>query len=303
MVMSLNKRAFTKESLAHESVVALAGFTRDNIYPKIQEALRQKFQGKASPKYIPSPDITPRPQDIVAYAYIFKNLAFSLPFERLEKPLKFNGTNVSCFGIGEEYKSEQSNMYSQVTIIDYKHPDDFIIELETTSIGDTVILAKVTPENMFAQMIATIQQRIAQSSSSIQAEPGDILKIPKFNFDITRRYHELENRRLLSENPAIPDDAMIVNALQNIRFQMNEEGITLRSEAHITIGCAAHYEPRPRYRMVFDNPFLIMLKHANADVPYFALWVDNPELLIRKWQHMYMMRKTWRQEAIRCKVL
>jgi hypothetical protein len=62
---------------------------------------------------------------------------------------------------------------------------------------------------------------------------------------------------------------------------MDEEGIRLRSESHLALGCAAHYEPKPRYMMIFDKPFLIMLKRVNANVPYFALWVDNPELLIR----------------------
>ena len=282
MVKSLNKQLFTGDSLDHDSFVALAGFIRDNIHQRIQEQLRQTFQGKASPKYIPSFEQVARPQDIVAYAYLFKNLQFPVPFERLETPLIFQGAKVSCFGIGEEYKSEQERMYSQVSIIDYRHADDFIIELKTTSTTDVLILAKVHPENTLAHLITTIQQRIAQSSSPIPAEPGDVLSVPKFNVDITRRYHELEKRVLVVENPDVPPDAVIVSALQNIRFQMNEEGVKLRSEAHIAIGCAAPYQPSLRYRMVFDQPFLLMLKQIDADVPYFALWVDNPELLTRQ---------------------
>lgn len=32
--------------------------------------------------------------------------------------------------------------------------------------------------------------------------------------------------------------------------------------------------------MIFDKPFLIMLKRAGAKSPYFALWVANVELLV-----------------------
>ena len=33
--------------------------------------------------------------------------------------------------------------------------------------------------------------------------------------------------------------------------------------------------------MIFDKPFLIMLQRSDAKMPYFALWVDNAELLVR----------------------
>jgi len=31
---------------------------------------------------------------------------------------------------------------------------------------------------------------------------------------------------------------------------------------------------------VFDRPFLILLQRTDAKTPYFALWVDNVELLM-----------------------
>ena len=279
MVSVLNQQTFTKEALDESSFVALADFVRNNIHQQIRDALTQTFGEKASPQYIPSPNLTPRPQDIVAYAYLFKHLAFGHPFERLNKTLKFQGTRVPCFGIGEDYNSEQDNMYPQVRILDYEHADNFIIELQTTSSEDMLLLAKIPPEDTLRDTLRTFQGRI-QQSSPIQAAPGDVLKVPQLNFDITRSYRELEGRRLIVENPELPKDAMIVSALQNIRFQMDELGVKLRSESHIALGCAVHYEPRPRYAMIFDKPFLILLKRASASMPYFAIWVGNPELLI-----------------------
>ncbi len=63
---------------------------------------------------------------------------------------------------------------------------------------------------------------------------------------------------------------------------MNEKGVELRSEAHAAFGCAKQGPPVPQHRMIFDKPFLILLERTNAPMPYFALWVDNSELLMGK---------------------
>ena len=42
------------------------------------------------------------------------------------------------------------------------------------------------------------------------ASVGDVLKVPKFNFDITRRYKELLGARLAIKNPAVAKDLQIV---------------------------------------------------------------------------------------------
>ena len=31
---------------------------------------------------------------------------------------------------------------------------------------------------------------------------------------------------------------------------------------------------------IFDKPFLVMLKREGREMPYFAMWVENTELLI-----------------------
>jgi hypothetical protein len=72
---------------------------------------------------------------------------------------------------------------------------------------------------------------------------------------------------------------MLLSAVQNIRFQMNEKGVVLRSEAEVHFGCAA-MAPMPEHIMVFDRPFMVMMLKKDAPLPYFALWVDNAELLV-----------------------
>lgn len=281
MVGMLNQRSFTRERLDKESFVAVAGFVKDDIFGQIDRQLRDTFKGRATPHYIPPKSLTPRPQDIVAYAYLFKNLEFPVPFERLGQPLVFGTTAVPCFGIGEEPKAGHAKMLEQVLIPDYQTADDFIVELKTKATQDRFLLAKVPPAATLAATIKAVQSRMA-NATPVPAQLYDILKVPKLNFDVTREYQELENLQLVVQNPHIARDLQIVSALQNIRFQLDEQGVRLRSESHISFGCAARAAPPPaRHVMVFDKPFLMLLQRRDADMPYFALWVDNSEILVK----------------------
>jgi hypothetical protein len=76
------------------------------------------------------------------------------------------------------------------------------------------------------------------------------------------------------------DDLRLLMALQIIRFQMDEVGVRLKSEAVMHFGCSAEYRPKPQHVMIFDKPFLLMLSRAGAKQPYFAVWVENAELLV-----------------------
>ncbi len=281
MVGLLNKRSFTKDDIDTESYVAVADFVKNDVFGQITQELRDKFRGEAAPRYIPPRELTPRPQDIVAYSYLFKNLEFQIPFERIARPVVFGTEEVPCFGIGEEYKREHLKMLEQFLILDYQSEDDFIVEFKTKSKHDTVILAKVQPEATLAATVEAVQKRAA-SHEPTQPLHGDVLKVPKLNFDITRRFTELEGKQLLHNNPKVADDLLVVSAVQNIRYQFDEKGVRLRSESHISFGCAAAPPPPPtRHVMIFDKPFLIVLQSTGADVPYFALWAGNPELLVK----------------------
>ena len=278
MVAALNKRQFLKGDLDDASYVAVADFVRNDVHGRIQRELQRKLGGRASPKLLPSPADTPRRQDIVAYSYLFKNLEFPVVFERIEQPIHFGATRVSCFGIGDMYKPGQAAMYEQLRVLDFRSPADFIVELRTKSEGDRVILARTRPGQTLRATISTVQDRVLHGKPSPACQ-GDVLKVPKFNFDITRSYQELLGARLVVANPAVAKDLQVIAAAQNIRFQMDEKGVKLRSESHFSFGCAAEAPPPRKRVMVFDKPFLIMLQRSDAKTPYFALWVGNADLL------------------------
>jgi hypothetical protein len=256
----------------------MAGFVKDNVSSKIQEAIDKKFHGTFKPRLLPNPQLTPRSDDIVAYACLYKNLSFPIAFERLDEALTFGGVHVPAFGLGT-FKPGLEKAYAQVLILDYQVEDDFLIELKTKSEGDRMILAKVAPKQKLAETVTDIQLRIATGKPEM-ATTNDVLSIPRFNFDLTREFIEIEGLRLISTNTSIRSDLILRSAAQNIKFEMNEKGVELRSEAHMAFGCAQERPPLVKHEMIFNKPFLVMMLRTNATSPYFALWVDNPEILV-----------------------
>jgi len=278
MVAALNQHAFTKESIDDGSYVAIAGFVRDAVHDRIERAIKEKFHGSLRPRFLPPRALTPRPQDFVAYACLYKHLTFPVPFERLEDEFRFQGVQVRAFGIGNTKASHQS-MYPQVLILDYQGEDDFVIELKTKSDGDRLILAKVQPQRKLGETVAAVRERIERA----KPEPtltNDVMIVPRMNFDLTRRYTEIEGRLLVPRSPVVAKDLLLLSVVQNTRFEMNEKGVELRSEAHMAFGCGMEAPPVRQHRMVFDKPFLLLMERTGAKTPYFVVWVDNPELLV-----------------------
>lgn len=276
-VAALNRKTFNKDDLDAASYIVIADYVKNGVYEKIPRGLQKEFGGAASPHFLPKEENAPRPNDIVGYAYLFKNLQFANPFEKFDEPLSFAGKALTCFGISEIPKPGQGKLRDQVTILYYENRDHFAIELKTKSEGDRLILAKMAPAVTLEKTITKFNEE-AKLSKPKPAQFGVLLKVPKFNFDITRTYKELENLPIAL--PKTRDALQITSAMQNIRFQLDEKGVKLKSESHISIGCAANPPPKINNYLIFDKPFLVLLQRTDAKVPYFALWVNNSEVLV-----------------------
>ena len=79
----------------------------------------------------------------------------------------------------------------------------------------------------------------------------------------------------------------ISKAIQWIRFKLSEKGAILKSEARIVI-IPMNGEPR---KLKFNKPFLIYLRQKDGEYPYFAMWLDNAELLIKEESRTLQIRQ------------
>ncbi len=278
VVDSLNKHVFTKQSLDEPSYVAVAGFVRDNVHEQLRAAVKEKFRGRFEPRLLPEGSRMWRSQDIVAYSCLYKQLSFSTPFECLDETFSFGGTPVSAFGIGP-YRPSVLAMYPQVMVLDYRDQNDFVIELKSNSDGDRLILAKVRPNPTLGATVLAVSERMA-AGQPIAAGTNDLLTVPRIKLDVLRSFSEILGLALVPQNTNVARDLRILTAAQHVVFDLSEKGAELRSEAHLGMGCSAPQEPVRAHKMIFDKPFLVLMQRRDAKVPFFALWVDNPEVMV-----------------------
>ena len=273
-VPRLNQCSSGGEYLDSKTYVAAAGpYTRDFVTQMNAEIKAKLGSGTFAPESLPKADSLER---LSAFGYLSVNLPFKHAFQRTETPLDFGGVQVKAFtmpfGMGSEVRAEHA--HRQVRIFYPPEEKAFIVELLTRKSDHHLILAKVSPEATLAETIDKVG-RYANTLPCEGLSPNQDLIVPLFNFDITREYTELTGNTLLVENPAYRD-WQIERAAQTIRFQLDERGAVLRSSAFmVCVMCA------PPIDCIFDQPFLVMLRYGNSPQPYFAMWVDNTEILVK----------------------
>jgi hypothetical protein len=200
------------------------------------------------------------------YSFLFKSLQFEKDFNQITGGIYFgDGSSgskqrVKTFGINGYRKQKHSGLEKQVKIYDYKNSGDFIIILNSRSLRDEIVLAKITPEETLLDTITAIEKRLKNSKPE-SLKHADNLYIPEINLDVEHQYKELEGRS-------------ISKAYQWTKFTLNKKGAEVKSEARIIYKDGGHERS-----FIFNRPFLICLKEKGKKYPYFALWVNNTEFM------------------------
>jgi len=267
----LNKRQGSREDLDDPSYLSLIGQGPKTI-ERIKNELRKKFNGAARPAMIPK---GLGENQFLAYAYLFKCLPFRFPFAVQGQALTFSGVKVKSFGVWEGL-STRAKLADQVAVLDYVSNEDFVIELLSVEKSDRIIIARMKPGETLEKSVEHAMKR-AKASHVGRLSEVDRVEVPKLNFDIMKSYPELTDKLFL--NKTVSFGTALVVAEQSIRFRLDEKGAVLKSEAR-SVGEESLGDDKPR-RFVCDGPFLILMLRKDAKLPYFALWVENAELLVR----------------------
>ena len=264
MVSSLNKKSATTADIDNASCVAMAGWA-PGVFGAIRAEVGRKFGAEPGPL----PEDVP-PGSMVLYGCLRKSFEFPVPFERIAYWPGPGSKDVRGFGLS--YRSSPEQREQVIVHVDPGNDPDgqLVIELKTKSPEDRLIIAKIAPEPTLAAVIDKVHALISKPKEH-EGGASPYFTAPRLNFLIRRNYDELVGRKLAVTSPALRDQPISV-AEQDIRFQMNERGVILKSEAKMAVPGSA---PSPD-----DLRLLILLERRGAKAPYFALWVDNAELLV-----------------------
>ncbi len=244
MAVELTAHPFPASGLDDDSYVAMIGLGPDTI-DQIKAALQSKFKGAASPRVLPSKSEV-RKEDLVAYAYLFKNLAFETAFTRAPQGMAFGAaggtpTRRRAFGLFDDTK-EWQKAASQVTVWRHAAADDFVIEIRTKEAQDRLIIARLKPGATLKETAELAMERTRAANAQPPLTRQEKVLIPVLNFDITRSFDEITNIPSASKDSPV---ASIKSAKQNIRFRLDEKGAVLKSDASIVAPTSALPGNRP----------------------------------------------------------
>ena len=250
---NMNKSNISKNDLFDDSYISLSGKLENGIIDNIKESLDTKFHGAAFPELLSDKST----EGWISYCYMFKYIEFKKRFVILDDILIFKGNKVKCFGTNDYFSTAE-----HVKIYKYPWPgywdinEEIIIEIESNNNDDQFILARIMPRETLIETVLYVQN-IVNMNNPITFNKGKII-IPMLNFSIIKNYQEL----------SIDNGSTI----QLIRFILNEKGIYIKSESYIDGSTGDD--------IIFDKPFLLIMKKRKSINPYFVMWIDNAELMV-----------------------
>lgn len=189
------------------------------------------------------------------------------------------------FGNSEEYikyfginNASPEKMNKNVEILFYNKlnngsllSNDMAIKLKTKE-GDEIILYRTDDKKSFDEYYEDIKAKTKNYKGRTEFSEDDELRIPYVKVNGMINYNQLYDKKIKNLK-----GLYIYDVIQNVNFYLNERGCNLSSKAtmvteYMGIGQDTKY-------CYFQDTFIIFMKEANSDKPYFALKVDNNDIL------------------------
>jgi len=103
-----------------------------------------------------------------------------------------------------------------------------------------------------------------------EAKNEDKLIIPMIALHIKHNYESIEETTFKTKE----GEHILVEVYQRNAFILDEKGAVIETEAELAEEMPPHIK-----KLIFDKPFLLLLRKKDSPYPYFALFIANAELL------------------------
>ena len=263
----LNKQSFTVENLSEEDYFKMHGVATFDLKNIIEKGISQKFNEES--KILEEVEWG-NPDGYVLYAMLRKKFNYLENFPTLQaKTFGNTEEKIKYFGIEPNTNQDASK---NIEILFYNSKDDFSIKLKTIE-GEEIYLYRTSGENKsFEENYHEMLEKQLQYSGNKKWQKNDILRIPFIKINEEINYDELCGKYIKGT------DWYIRQALQTIEFELNNYGGCVKSEA--LIEALKNSISKVDREFIFDDTFLLYLKEEHKEKPYFALKVDNTDILI-----------------------
>lgn len=149
--------------------------------------------------------------------------------------------------------------------------NDMAIKLKTKE-GDEIILYRTDDKKSFDEYYEDIKAKTKNYKGRTEFSEDDELRVPYVKVNGMINYNQLYDKKIKNSK-----GLYIYDVVQNVNFYLNERGCNLSSKAtmvteYMGIGQDTKY-------CYFQDTFIIFMKEKKSDKPYFALKVDNNDIL------------------------
>lgn len=220
------------------------------------------------------------------FAYFQKNLALTDTLQVFKDSLTFDNVKVKSFGVNRS----KYDLYEMFWLPYYQDDNNFILKIRPKDSAHEIILCKFGESKA---SFAAYLQKIKEWTTLGDTLQKDYQKywrfevnrmmdkviMPKLLFNIETQYDKIIGNEFLVGKKL----HHIVEAYQRTAFIFNEQGAKVETEAvpkeePKKEEAKSAEKPRPK-NLVFDKPFLLLMKRTDNENPYFAMWINNAELM------------------------
>lgn len=263
-VRELNKQEFTEDDISPKYCYKYIGKIKKNTAKIITKSIKRKFNETSD--IINKFDLTPSDDRFLIYTMMKKDFKFPCEFDKLGKD-SFRGKYTEFFGLTNESTNEQRAM---VNVLFYNNPQDFAISVKTKGV-DEIYLYKTNNTNTFNCLYSDMNKKQANYRGETYLTADDVVKIPNLSFFEEKSFDELSNKRVKGTN------IIIQQAIESVRFDLDNQGVKLKSEAGLSFATTSLRPESSKKFLIFNDTFIIFVKEKGKTNPYFALRVHNIE--------------------------
>lgn len=267
VVTNLNKEEFTLDDISDNYIYKKWGLKTLELKKEIETKIKEKFNETSEilNGFDCSENALSKDDHLryFLYAMLRRNFEFNNPFDILEDK-EINNKTIEYFGIE---KDSDEKLAKQVKVLFYENYNNFAITL-TTKDNDEVILYKEKSGQTFKEIYDNLITKTNAYQEEKTFQEKDTLRIPNLIVNIKKRITEVEQKKFFIGS----NEAVIAQAVQLIKFELDSKGGKLKSEAGMDIDTTAIQGVR---NFVLDDTFTLFLKEKNRDLPYFALRMEN----------------------------
>lgn len=268
LVEKLNNDLFGLNSISNKGYYLYVDDAKPETKSIIAQEMKKRFNKSSA--FLDTIDLSKTNGKII-YSYLERNYTFLNKFEE-KTDVTFLDKNNNFFEVKGFGFFEESNPEILKNVISaYYAYTNYGICLDTKEDEEIILIMPLDIEKDFQTLWEDYQKDQREFGCDITTK--DRILIPYININCFFNYNELCGKYIKNTGHYIS------NAIQNIKFSLNEYGGKIETENLIT-SITLSSRPEDTKAFSFNKPFIIFIKEKDKEEPYIAFKVYDESFLV-----------------------